>query len=79
MQDVNTTLVIYGWCLVEVELTLCVHSNFVTYVYVNMSFCKSIWCVCLFIYLLVIYLNLSRGRVLGRSVPLTNIWHELDM
>ena len=28
---------------------------------------------------LFIYLNLCIGRVVGGSIPLTNIWRELDM
>ena len=32
------------------------------------------YCIYLFI-----YLDLCIGRVTGRSIPLTNIWRELDM
>ena len=37
-----------------------------------------IYDVYLFIHLFI-YLNLYIGRVVGRSLPLTDIWRELDM
>ena len=55
-------------------MMLCVYSNSMIYVYVCLYFCKCILYIYLFIYLIS-----SIGRVVGRSVPLTNIWRELDM
>ena len=57
--------------LIDIETISFVLSNFMICMYVYMSFCKRIS----FIYLSISCIE----RVVGGSIPLTNIWRESDM